>query len=122
MKWTAVLVLIIGLCGCGADDVVEGPYVDGWDLTASQLTITVFDHPGAAEASCVIYPLGNNGLEIPLDGVEDLLPDTVYHEVFVTGPFTITGGDAIAFEVDLPEVDDPDFWRWQVVCDPGAPG
>ena len=122
MKWTAILMLVIALVGCGADDIVEGPFVDGWDLTDDQLTLTIANHPGTAEASCVIYPLGRDGLEIPLDSVDDLLPETAYHEVYATGPFTITGGETVAFDVSLPSVNDPDFVRWLAVCDPGAPG
>ena len=76
MKLTVALALVISLGGCGADDVVDGPFIDGWDLTDDRLILEVFDHPGTAEASCVIYPLGQNGLDISLDSVDDLLPET----------------------------------------------
>ena len=121
----SLVVLVLALpafVSCGSDvDVVDGPFIYSWDLT-DELTLTVSNHPGTADASCVIYPYDNEGEEMRLDGIADLLPGDGYHEVFVSGPFSITGGETIVFDVDLPEVDDPDFWRWQVDCDPGAPG
>ncbi len=119
----SVLLVVVALAACGTDvDLVEGPFIDSWVLWDGELTLTVADHPGTAEASCVIYPLGHDGLETYLDAVDDLRPGDAYQEVFLSGPFTITGGEVVTFDVDLPEVDDPDFWRWQAVCDPGPPG
>ena len=102
--------------------MVEGPFIYSWELSDSELILTVSNHPGTAEAWCAIYPLGHDGLETYLDAVDDLRPGDAYQEVFLSGPFTITGGEVVTFDVDLPEVNDPDFWRWQAVCDPGAPG
>ena len=116
-----LLLVVVALAACGVDDAVDGPFIDSWQLD-DQLTVTVFDHEGTAEASCVVIAYDRDGEDMAVVESDDLLPETAYHEVYVTGPFTITGGEVVTFDVDLPEIDNPDFWRWQVVCDPGALG
>lgn len=129
--------LLVLLAGCGGvEDVVDGPFVHSWQLDERtcaepvaeagcyQLSLGVSSHDGSNAASCDIYPLGVDGAEYALSEAiaSDLDALSVRHEVVIIDEFSIQAGDEPVFEVILPIVTDEGFWRWQVTCDPGAPG
>jgi len=72
------------------------------------LTLTVATDPGAEFASCLIYRMDINGKE--------------YGEPAGKVGFTLDPGDSLTFGIVLPVVSDDKFSRWQVTCDPAAPG
>lgn len=130
----AGLVLLIAACG-GEEDVVDGPFVGDWQMNEQacdeptagdecyRVTLEVAGIAGEREASCRIYPLDTDGVELALGAnVPDVDPETAYHEVAIIDSLSIDLGATPEFDVVLPVVDDESFWRWQVTCYPGAPG
>ena len=117
-----VAVLLVG-AGC-ADDVVDGPFDSDWRLDevpcpsapeatrqCFELALTVRGAEGVAEATCRVFAADDAGLPVT--------PGTPVTEL---ESFSIQAGDTPVFRIEVPAVDDESFSRWQVECDPGAPG
>lgn len=115
-------ILLVVSAGCGASDAVDGPFIEDWQLDEQpceqpiegslcyRLTLGVSDHSGENIAECRVYPSDSESVAGP-DPAVVLIDD-----------IAIGAGDTPTFDVVLPVIDDEEFLRWLVVCDPGAPG
>lgn len=116
-----LVVVGAGLAGCGAEDLVDGPFFTDAvlqakscpDTKAGQVCFDVLATvAGPAESEvgeCEIYALAND------------------FETKLGSPVIITGiemrpGEPVRFEASVDEVDSGAFLRWQVECSPGPPG
>jgi hypothetical protein len=118
--------------GCDESDVVNSPFVSGWQLNEQrcaesspgsrcyEVALGVSDHEGDRAASWRIYPPHTDGSEYILDGAT-APTDPDDGGAFIDG-FSIQAGDTPVSEVVLPVINNDEFWRCQVQCDPGAPG
>lgn len=132
--WSAAVIsaLLALVTGCSVSDVVDGPFIDDWQLVERRcadppresqcykVTLGVSNHTGENAASCRIYPQQLDGSEYFLDG--STAPTDPDHGVVFIDEFLIQAGDTPVFDVVLPAINADGFWRWQVDCDPGAPG